>query len=283
MSENNKRRSFLKNIAIGSVGAAVAPTTIIQAKEKEYSAVENEKNEFDRNIPKTSQRRKYNKPYKDEYLNRVAFPIGGIGAGMFCIEGTGAISHMSVRNKPDIFNEPAMFAAISVKGMKNGAKVLEGQVPEWKFFGQRGTGNGAAGTTFGLPRFKKAEFITEFPFFTVNLHDADIPLKVQIKGWSPFIPTDEDNSSLPAGGIEYKFVNNSTATVSAIFSYNAKNFMAANEGAPNSIKKIENGFVLNQDEVKDKPQYKGSFAIYTDEANTTVDYCWFRGGWGGPF
>ena len=282
MRDNNKRRAFLKNITLGSVGAAVAPTSLLQAKETEDFQVENNKTETVNNPVKTSQKRKYNAPYKDEYLNRVAFPIGGIGAGMFCLEGTGAISHMSVRNKPDIFNEPAMFAAISIKGMKNGAKVLEGQVPEWKFFGQRGTGNGAAGTTFGLPRFKSAEFITEFPFCTINLHDADVPLKVRIKGWSPFIPTDEDNSSLPAGGIEYKFVNNGTATLNAVFSYNAKNFMAANEGAPNSIKKIENGFVLQQDDVKDKPQYKGSFAIYTDEANTTIDYCWFRGGWWDP-
>lgn len=282
MEENNKRRSFLKNITIGSVGAAVAPASLLQAKEAEHIDAENNKNEIENNPDKTSQKRKYNAPYKDEYLNRVAFPIGGIGAGMFCIEGTGAVSHMSIRNKPEIFHEPAMFAAISVKGMKNGAKVLEGQVPEWKFFGQRGTGNGAAGTTFGLPRFKNAEFITEFPFCTINLHDGDVPLKVQIKGWSPFIPTDEDNSSLPAGAIEYKFVNNSAASISAVFSYNAKNFLAANKEAQNSIKKIDNGFILTQDEVKDKPQFQGNFAVFTDDANTVVDYCWFRGGWWDP-
>ena len=51
-----------------------------------------------------------------EYLNRIAFPLGGIGAGIFCIEGTGAISHMSVRNRPEIFNEPCTFAAIHVRG-----------------------------------------------------------------------------------------------------------------------------------------------------------------------
>ena len=113
MKDNNKRRSFLKNIAIGSVGAAVAPTSIINAKETKDFEIENDKKE--NNPAKTSTKRKYNAPYKDEYLNRVAFPIGGIGAGMFCIEGTGAVSHMSVRNKPDIYNEPAMFAAISVK------------------------------------------------------------------------------------------------------------------------------------------------------------------------
>jgi len=46
--------------------------------------------------------RMFNTIYEGEYLNRVAFPIGGIGAGMVCLEGTGAISHVSVRNKPDV-------------------------------------------------------------------------------------------------------------------------------------------------------------------------------------
>ena len=87
----------------------------------------------------------YNGSYSGKYLDRIAFPDGGIGAGMFCIEGTGAISHMSVRNRPEVFNEPCMFAAISVKGLENGANVLEGQVPEWKKFGQPNSGNGSGG------------------------------------------------------------------------------------------------------------------------------------------
>ena len=57
----------------------------------------------------------FNGNYTGDYLNRVAFPIGGIGAGMVCLEGTGAVSHVSVYNKPDVFNEPSMFAAISLK------------------------------------------------------------------------------------------------------------------------------------------------------------------------
>ena len=73
--------------------------------------------------------------------------MGGIGAGMFCIEGTGAVSHMSVRNRPDMFNEPCMFAAISVRGLENGTKILEGQVPEWKRFGIPSAGNVSPGTT----------------------------------------------------------------------------------------------------------------------------------------
>ena len=62
--------------------------------------------------------RSYNESYQGSFLDRIAFPIGGMGAGMVCLEGTGCISHVSVRNSPEIFNEPLMFGAISVKGVK---------------------------------------------------------------------------------------------------------------------------------------------------------------------
>lgn len=59
--------------------------------------------------------RGYNEKYIGEYTRKIAFPIGGIGTGMFCIEGTGALSNMSIRHRPNVFNEPTMFAAIHVK------------------------------------------------------------------------------------------------------------------------------------------------------------------------
>jgi len=111
-----------------------------------------------------AQNREYNGPYEGPHLSRIAFPIGGIGAGMICLEGTGAISHVSVRNRMQVFNEPCSFAALSVKRAKaNVAKVLEGPVPAWKVFGAPNTGNGAARTSFGLPRFDQASFRARFP------------------------------------------------------------------------------------------------------------------------
>jgi hypothetical protein len=92
----------------------------------------------------------YNGEYTGPNLNRIAFPIGAMGAGMFCLEGTGAISHMSVRNKPDLFFTPHTYAALCVLGESNVAKVLEGPVPTWRIFGSAGTGNGASGSNFGM-------------------------------------------------------------------------------------------------------------------------------------
>jgi uncharacterized protein (DUF608 family) len=220
----------------------------------------------------------FNGSYSGKNLDRVAFPIGGVGAGMFCMEGNGAISHLSVNNKPDVYNEPFAFAAISVKGVENGTKVLESPVPTWKLFGAGGTGNGAGGRNYGLPRFKSGSFLPRFPFATLTLEDPDIPLQVEIVGWSPFIPTDEDNSGLPSGAFEYRFKNTSANSVEAVFSYNAKNFID-NDGR---ILKARNGFTMvagNKDKslVSDK-----GFSIFVDDNNAVVDHCWFRGGWFDP-
>ena len=229
----------------------------------------------------TREGHEYNGSYSGKYLGRIAFPVGGLGAGMFCIDGTGSISHMSVRNRPDIYNEPCMFAAISVKGLKNGTKVLEGQVPDWKKFGQPNSGNGSPGASYGFPRFKDTKFTARFPFAQIELRDDDLPLEADMTGWSPFIPTDADNSSLPVGAIEYSFRNTSSVKIEAVFSYNSRNFMGQANGV-NRIKKIQNGFVLSEDGVKDQPESKGDFVIFTNETNTVVDYCWFRGGWWDP-
>lgn len=109
-------------------------------------------------MSQNSEGREFNGKYQKEYLDKIAFPIGGIGAGMFCLEGTGAISHVSLRHHPDVMNEPYTFAAIYVKGVENGAKVLEGQVPTWKLFGPAQSGLGRGDKTYGLPRFEEAVF-----------------------------------------------------------------------------------------------------------------------------
>lgn len=217
----------------------------------------------------TDLRREFNGGYQKEYLDRIAFPIGGIGAGMFCLEGTGAISHVSLRHHPDVMNEPYAFAAISVKGIENGAKVLEGQVPTWKLFGPVQSGLGRGDKTFGLPRFEEAVFQARFPFATVDLRDKNMPLLAKVTGWSPFVPTDADNSSLPVGVLEYQFTNVSGKAIETVFSYNTKNFI----DGQGTIQGVKNGFVLASG------QSKKGLAIYVDNDEAVVDHCWFRGGW----
>lgn len=230
--------------------------------------------------------RAYNGEYSGEYLNRIAFPIGGIGAGMFCLEGTGAISHMSVRNKLNFQHEPLTFSAICIKGEENIIRVLEGQVPKWKILGTTpfGAGTAVAGqallwNSYGLPRFKESSFLARFPFGIVTLCDTGVPLRVTLTGWSPFIPGDEDNSSLPVGAFEYCFENTSNAIVEAIFSFHSRNFMngGLNAKGKNAILPMKNGIVLHQEGTDGNPEHEGCFAIAINDDNTVIDHCWFRG------
>ncbi len=271
MQHKTGRRSFLKQIGVSGT-AAIIPATVLQGESNSNKKPSEE-------LIDTKSKRVYNGEYKNEYLSRVAFPMGGIGAGMICMEGTGALSHVSIKNRPDIFNEPAIFAAIVVKGKTNGAKILEGPVPDWKKFGRRDAGNGASGSTTGLPRFRNASFLARFPFGYLDISDNDLPLKIKITGWSPFIPTDDDNSSLPVAALEYHFVNTSAETIDAVFSFNSKNFVEVNNGK-NSISSTTNGFVLTEEGTKEKP-LRTDIAFFTD-ADAVVNHCWFRGGWWDP-
>src|SRR5437867_3643250 len=129
-----RRRDFVKGsvVAVGALGASGASAAGFGGSAPDAKA---EDIDAAKATPKSRSAKKYNTMYSGERLNRIAFPLGGIGAGMICIEGTAALSHFSLRQRPEVFNEPCLFAAICVKGAKkNVARVLEGQVPEWKRF-----------------------------------------------------------------------------------------------------------------------------------------------------
>ena len=242
---------------------------------------------------------KFNDAYTGRNLEKLAYPIGGIGAGMFCLGGTGAFSHFSLRSVSQFQNEWATFAALAVK-TKSGdfvARVIEGPVPRWKpvfswnVTGQS-AGSGCIGKSFGLPRFKEAKFSARFPFAKVELSDDKIPLEVEIKGWSPFVPGDADASSLPVASIEYRFKNNTAETVEFVYSFHSENFLAEGpakhfmgqqvEESGSSVEGVAGGFLLKQPGQPKRPAVESAFAAFIEDEGTGTDLAWFRGGWFDP-
>jgi len=223
-------------------------------------------------------KRAFNGTYKDEYLNRVAFPMGGIGAGMVCLEGTGALSHVSIRNQPKVFEEPVMFSTLCVLGKTNAARVLEGPVPMWKAFGTPGSGNGNGGKHHGLPRFSRAVFQARFPFATIRLEDDDLPVRVELTGWSPFVPGDADSSSLPVAGLEYRIINTGKKPVRAVYAFHSANFLWV-QGGKASVRTTPGGFILDETGPADKPHQRAALAALVTDPEAKVNCRWFRGGW----
>ncbi|MCK5759221.1 MAG: hypothetical protein KAH14_09010 [Clostridiales bacterium] len=234
---------------------------------------------------------KYNSTYTGDRLRHIAFPLGGIGAGMICLQGSGILGNFSIRNSPDIHCEPDMFSAICIKNKAgNIARVLEGQVPFHKIFGGSGMGlagmgNGLHGKNYGLPRFKSNDFTAQFPFAKIKLYDDTIPLDISITGWSPFIPLDADNSSLPAAALEFNFTNTTDKVIDAIYSYNSLNFLTVdkrNITTPSvndaSVFKYHNGFILHQPEKQDNQDVEIWFCAAVNE-DAYVNTKWYDGGW----
>ncbi len=232
--------------------------------------------------------RPFNGSYEGKALEHLHFPIGGLGAGMFCLDGTGSFSHFSLRHAPDLFNEPLIFSALSLKCPHAGTvvRVIEGPVPAWKFFFPwdrkwDSSGMGGGKRSYGLPRFETARFDARFPFATVSLSDAKVPLEVSLAGWSPFIPGDEDASGLPVGAIEYCFKNNTADPVEGVYSFHARNFLGS-DGAGAAVKALPGGFHLHQEGLPGKPEVESSFAAWIDSPEAKVNLAWFRGGWFDP-
>jgi uncharacterized protein (DUF608 family) len=238
------------------------------------------------NAPQRPESRAYDGAYEGARLEHIAFPLGGFGAGMMCLEGAGALSHVSLRHRPDMIREPGIFAAIAVKSPNPIARVLEGPVPQRK----RSVDLSRNAITevsswWGLPRFRHAAFTARFPFGEVTLSDDTVPLAVKLTGWSPFEPGDADNASLPVAGLDYQLTNRSADTIEAVFSFNAMNFMAepdfskeqSNSG--DKVNAMPGGFQLVGAGSPEKPWDAGTFAAWVDDPDVQVNAAWFRGGW----
>ncbi len=275
-----KRRTFVKRTTAGAALAAAATSAAVTgcgAPEKPVASLARGNHPF-------------NGSYSGEHLSRIAFPLGGMGAGMIGLEGAGALSHVSLRHQPAVFNEPLIFNAVYFNdGASSGARLLEGPVPSWKVFGGPDTGRGAPGTSYGLPRFANAGFSTKFPFAKLKLSDKTLPLEVRITGWSPFAPGKPDKSSLPVAGLEFTFSNVSAKKLSAVYSFNSVNFMDPEQhyhyrgkNTGQHVDSAPGGFVLAQDGNEKEPWIEGYFTAQTDDPAVKVNNCWFRGDWWDP-
>jgi uncharacterized protein (DUF608 family) len=269
------RREFVRRSAtvLGAVGAAGYPVTDALAadapQQPQHAAA--------------ASNARYDDWYSGSRLNRVAFPMGGFGAGMISLEGTGALSQVSLRNHADVFNEPGIFAAVFVAGTTKLARVIEGPVPGWKIFGARGSAQGSGGT-LGLPRFGHASFKARFPFGTVSLTDPAVPLAVQVTGWSPFTPGDADSSSLPVAGLEYRFTNTSRRRLTAVFSFNTRNFLPLDGKDRRGVRAAPGGFTIWSGPAVgvDEPWRDAAVSMTVDDPAVQVNHAWFRGGWYDP-
>ena len=216
-------------------------------------------------------------------------PLGGLGAGCICLNGQGGLQDFSIRNKPATSGVPdghgttdAAFALLHIKGKKPVTKLVEGPMPVEKMYnlGTKGQGFRQGGHE-GLPRFAKATFTGEYPFGNVRLTDPDIPLRVGITGFNPFIPLDQINSGLPCAILEYTLENRSKARVNYELSYHLSHLAGGSGrgGAQTTRNEIIPGGVHLYNVEPEGTEHAGSASLTVVGHRPAVKAMWFRGGW----
>ncbi|MCJ7752769.1 MAG: hypothetical protein MUQ65_17060, partial [Armatimonadetes bacterium] len=164
-------------------------------------------------------------------LDEIAFPLGGIGTGMVSLGGWGQLRDWEVMNRPAKgFRIPFTFFTLRVErpGKAPLVKVIEGPAG-----GPRNAGGHSSvpwETGAGLPRFKDVSFRGEFPMAEVRFRDPEVPLEVSLEAFNPFIPLNEDDSSIPAAVLIYRFRNRSGRRVTFSVVGNLTNVVGEGDG-----------------------------------------------------
>lgn len=144
--------------------------------------------------------------YEGPYLQEIAFPLGGIGTGSFCLGGRADFRDFELFNCPDKgCKPPYTFFALRAQpaGRPAVTRILEGALrPPF-----RGGGFGAGVPLAGLPRMSKVRLDACYPFARFTLSDPDVPLTVHLEAFNPLIPMDIDRSGLPIAVLRYVLVN----------------------------------------------------------------------------
>lgn len=151
---------------------------------------------------------KINIQYTQEQLRYVACPLGGIGTGNILVNGYGSIRDFEIFNRAAMDELPPYMTFFSLYAKQDEAKPVV-RVMEREFLNEYPNPFGKPRQQLGgLPRFKEAVFHNKYPFITIDLIDEEVPLEVKMHAWSPFIPVDPKNSSLPSAVIEWELKNN---------------------------------------------------------------------------
>ncbi|MGH9444287.1 MAG: GH116 family glycosyl-hydrolase, partial [Terriglobia bacterium] len=75
----------------------------------------------------------------------------------------------------------------------------------------------------GLPRLASCTFTGEFPLARVDFEDPELPVKVSLEAFTPFIPLEPDDSGLPVAVLRYRVSNPRASRAQAAIAFSIDN------------------------------------------------------------
>ncbi len=225
--------------------------------------------------------------YAGERRKYVAFPLGGIGTGSVSLTGSGRLIDWSIRNRPaiDHFNGYSHFA---IKAEQEG-KLLDARVLNGPYEGTPtgspsprkfdGFGFGANRDSMaGVPHFDDVTFIGRFPVAELQFQNASFPGRVQMTAFSPFIPHNDRDSSMPAALFAFAVENNTAAPIDYTIAATLGNY-GCDSGIHTFTRQNAISMLHFTSAAVRNPEMGGDLAILSDGDDIEhVDYH-FRGQW----
>jgi non-lysosomal glucosylceramidase len=218
----------------------------------------------------------------------VAFPLGGIGTGSVSLTGSGRLIDWSIRNRPaiDQFNGYSHFAIKAEReGKLLGARVLNGPYegtptgsPSVRKFDGYGFGANRDSMA-GVPHFEEVTFIGRFPVAELEFHQESFPGQVKMMAFSPFIPHNDRDSSMPVALFAFSIENDTGAPIDYTIGLTLGNY-GCDSGIHTFTRKDGLSMLHFRSADTGSPEeQRGDLAIIADGEDVEhVDYH-FRGQW----
>ncbi len=228
--------------------------------------------------------------YEGAKTSQISFPLGGIGAGCVGLAGNGRLIDWEIMGRPNKGSYNGL-SHIALKAEQDGrvldARVLNGDLPppymgdlSHGHFNQYGFGV-ARPSMAGMPHFRAATFRAAFPFADIDFSDDTFPGRVTLSAFSPFIPHNDKDSSLPAAFFTVRVSNPTDREIryTAAFSLGAliQGCMTDSFYSRSGDNHLLAMRPINLKEDDDKAQ--GSLSLGGKGGEASYQEHWIRSGW----
>jgi uncharacterized protein (DUF608 family) len=200
-SNRPSRRDFLKTAGLGAAAVAAGMPVIAEPLEAaDFDNIAPANKQLDPAWIKSLFERGSETVYRGAELDKIGMPVGGLCSGQLYLGGDGKLWHW------DIFNQ------YCATGDAHYAHPLTPASPLEQGFAVRLTvGGKTAFRTLDHTGFADIAFRGEYPIGRVEYRDANIPAAVTLEAFSPFVPLNTDDSSLPATILQFTVKNTGNA------------------------------------------------------------------------
>ncbi len=218
-----QRRDFVKTLALGAA-TTLTPSLAVMAGPFEAS-------DFEKWVPADKKldpkwvaalfARGQREVYCGKDLEKIGMPVGGICAGQLYLGGDGTLWHW------DIFNQ------VLRTGSAHYAQPLTPSSPIEQGFALRISAGGKTRVRrLDASGFSQITFRGEYPIGLVEYRDADVPLAVSLEAFSPFVPLNADDSSLPVTVMRFTVKNTGQEKVEVDLAGWLENAVCRHSGVP---------------------------------------------------